>query len=100
LKLYTPQRLQRRWLKIAPHVIDSILLGSAVVLMVQNSLYPTNQPWLLTKIIFLLLYIAFGLYTLRFAKTRPRVFAGFILSILCFTYIVVVALTKNPLPFV
>lgn len=98
LKLYAPQKLKSKWLKIAPHVIDTVLLGSAIILMVQHSLYPTTQPWLLTKIIFLLLYIGFGLFALRFARTRVQVFGGFVLAILCFAYIVASAITKQALP--
>ena len=32
--------LQRRWVRIAPHVIDTLLLASAVVLRVWSSQYP------------------------------------------------------------
>ena len=98
LKLYAPQRLQVKWLKITPHVIDTMLLASAIILMVQHTLYPATQPWLLTKIIFLIFYIAFGLFTLRFAKTRGQVFVGFVLAILCFGYIVAAALTRQAWP--
>lgn len=98
LKLYTPQRLQAKWLKITPHVVDTILLVSAITLMVQQALYPTTQPWLLTKIIFLVLYIAFGLFALRFAKTRAQVFIGFILAIASFGYIVAAAMTRQAWP--
>ena len=98
LKLYAPHRLQVKWLKITPHVIDSILLASAIVLMIQHALYPTTQPWLLTKIIFLILYIALGLFTLRFAKTRSQVFVGFALAVLCFGYIVAAAVTRQAWP--
>jgi uncharacterized membrane protein SirB2 len=100
LKFYAPQRLQRKWLKIAPHVVDTLLLASAIMLMVQGSLYPTTQPWVLTKIILLVVYIGLGLVTLRFAKTRRMALLSFVLAVLCFGYIVAVALTRQPWPFV
>ena len=28
--MMSPERLQRRWVKIVPHVIDTVLLGSAL----------------------------------------------------------------------
>jgi uncharacterized membrane protein SirB2 len=100
LKFYAPQRLQRKWLKITPHVVDTLLLVSAIMLMVQESLYPTTQPWILTKIILLVFYIGLGLMTLRFAKTRRVALLSFVLAVLCFGYIVAVALTRQPWPFV
>ena len=99
LKFYAPQRLQRKWLKITPHVIDTLLLVSAIILMVQGALYPTTQPWVLAKLILLVLYIGLGLMTLRFAKTRRQALISFVLAILCFAYIVAVALTRQPWPF-
>jgi uncharacterized membrane protein SirB2 len=100
LKFYAPQRLQRKWLKITPHIVDTLLLASAIMLMVQGSLYPTTQPWVLTKLILLIVYIGLGLMTLRFAKTRRMVLLSFVLAVLCFGYIVAVALTRQPWPFV
>ena len=99
LRFYAPQRLQRKWLKIVPHVVDTLLLASAIALMVQSSLYPTTQPWILTKIILLVVYIGLGLQTLRFAKTRRTALLSFALAILCFGYIVAVAITRQPWPF-
>jgi uncharacterized membrane protein SirB2 len=98
LKLYSPQRLKARWIRIAPHVIDTALLVSAIVLMIQSSLYPTTQPWLLTKIVMLLVYIALGLYTLRFARSKLQIMSGFILAILSFGYILAAAITREALP--
>lgn len=99
LKLYSPQQLQNKWLKISPHIIDTLLLASALTLMVQLSLYPTTQPWILAKLLLLILYIALGLMTLRFAKTRRQILVSFVLAILCFAYIVAVALTRQAWPF-
>ena len=99
LKFYAPQGLQRKWLKIAPHVVDTLLLVSAIMLMVQSSLYPTTHAWILTKIILLVVYIGLGLMTLRFARTRRMALLSFVLAILCFGYIVAVAITRQPWPF-
>lgn len=99
LKLYSPQQLQNKWLKIGPHIIDTLLLASALTLMVQLSLYPSTQPWILAKLLLLVLYIALGLMTLRFAKTRRQILVSFVLAILCFAYIVAVALTRQAWPF-
>jgi len=33
LKLTTPEKLSKKWLKITPHIIDTILLASAIYLV-------------------------------------------------------------------
>ena len=43
--------LQARWVRIAPHVIDTLLLTLGVVLMVMLSLWPHQHPWLAAKLI-------------------------------------------------
>lgn len=99
LKLTAPQRLQQRWLKITPHVIDSVLLASAIVLVIQIQQYPFVAGWVTAKLLVLVLYIGFGLITLRFARTRTQILAGFIGACLSFSYIIAVALTKQVWPF-
>jgi len=90
---------QQRWLKVVPHIIDTVLLGSAVYLAVQSQQYPITNHWLSAKIIGLLLYIGFGMIVMRFGKTFRQQLFGFFMALLSFTYIVSVALTRNPLPW-
>jgi uncharacterized membrane protein SirB2 len=88
--------LQRRWVKILPHVIDTVLLASAVTLVTMIQQYPGMSTWLSTKIGGLLLYITLGLIALRFGKTRRTKTISWITAQIVFFYIVLVALTKNP----
>ena len=99
LKLTAPQYLQQRWLKIAPHIIDTVLLASAIVLVFQIRQYPFVSPWVTAKLLMLVVYIGFGLLTLRFAKNRVQFTMGFIGACLSFSYIIAVALTKQAWPF-
>jgi uncharacterized membrane protein SirB2 len=91
-------RLARR----VPHVVDTILLLSAIGMLRLNELPPWATPWLRAKIIGLLLYIALGLVALRPARTaqvappRLRNALAFIGALLVFGYIVSVAVTKSP----
>ena len=98
LKFTVPQQLQQRWLKITPHVIDSVLLASAIVLVIQTQQYPFVAGWVTAKLLVLVLYIGFGLLTLRFARTRTQSLVGFIGACLSFSYIIAVALTKQIWP--
>jgi uncharacterized membrane protein SirB2 len=99
LKLTAPQRLQQRWLKITPHVIDTVLLASAIVLVIEIRQYPFVSAWVTAKLLGLLVYIGFGLLTLRFARDRQQFAIGFIGACLSFSYIIVVALTQQAWPF-
>ncbi|HET8705073.1 MAG TPA: SirB2 family protein, partial [Pseudomonadales bacterium] len=38
--------LQRKWVKIAPHVIDTVLLVSALAMCVMIGQYPFTVGWL------------------------------------------------------
>ncbi|TDI81687.1 MAG: regulator SirB [Betaproteobacteria bacterium] len=91
--------LQRRWVKILPHVIDTVLLASAVTLVTMIHQYPGISTWLSAKIGGLLLYIILGMMALRFGKTRKIKTIAWITAQIVFFYIVLVALTKNPSVF-
>lgn len=99
LKFTAPHHLQQRWIKISPHVIDSLLLASAIVLVILTQQYPFVASWVTAKLLVLFLYIGFGMLTLRFARTRTQTVVGFVGACLSFSYIIAVALTRNPWPF-
>lgn len=98
LKFIAPQYLQQPWLKIAPHIIDTILLTTAIILVLQIHQYPFVNSWLTAKVSSLFIYIGFGLYTLRFAHTRAQSAFGLIGACLSFSYIMLVALTQQAWP--
>lgn len=91
--------MQQRWVKIAPHLVDTLLLGSAIALAWQMDISPLAAPWLLAKIVALLVYVGLGFVAIDFAR-RYYVRLGFWLAAqVVFFYIVAVALTKNVLPW-
>jgi uncharacterized membrane protein SirB2 len=92
----SPQRLQHRWVKVAPHVIDTILLVSALWLAWQLGADGT-RGWLTAKIVALLLYIMLATIALKRGKTRRVRIAAAAAALATFGYIVSVALTKSPL---
>ncbi len=89
--------MQQRWVKIAPHSVDTVLLVSAVLLAIQLGYSPINSPWLTAKIIALLFYIGFGMVAFRFAKTPRTRLLAWLAALLTFAYIVGAAMTHNPL---
>jgi uncharacterized membrane protein SirB2 len=90
--------LQHRWVKVAPHVVDTALLLSAITLATLLSISPLAAPWLMAKIIALLLYILLGTIAIKRGKTRKIRLAAWLAAQLVFIYIVSVALTHNAMP--
>ncbi len=99
LKFKGSELLQRKFLKVAPHIVDTVLILSAIGLTIVTSQYPLVDDWLTAKLIGLIVYIGLGLVTLRFAKTQPVRVLAFIFAILVFGYIATVARTHTPFPF-
>lgn len=86
-----------RALRVAPHLIDTVLLASAVAMAWQLSLNPLHHPWLAAKIVALLVYIVLGTIALRRGRTRgARALTG-LAAMLVYAYMVMVAVTKSPL---
>jgi uncharacterized membrane protein SirB2 len=87
--------LQKKVVKILPHVIDTVLLTCAILLSIM--LGPAAaQPWVLTKIVLLIAYIGVGTIAIRRGKTpRSRAIAA-VTAVAIFAYIVGVAIRHNP----
>jgi uncharacterized membrane protein SirB2 len=83
--------------RVAPHVVDTVLLASALSLAWVGGFNPLRVPWLEAKLAGLVLYILIGTIALKRGRT-PRIrAAAFASASLVYAYIVTVALTKSPL---
>ena len=91
--------LQRRLVRILPHVVDTVLLASAIVLAMTIRQYPFVAPWVTAKVIALVAYIGLGTVALKRGRSRGVRVAAWIAAQLVFFYIVAVAITKSPWPF-
>ena len=87
--------LRQRWVRISPQVIDTVLLVSAIVLAVQLRFSPMEQPWLMAKIIALVVYIGAGLVALRFGRDKRIRLLAWLFGMVVFLYIVSVAMSKS-----
>jgi uncharacterized membrane protein SirB2 len=90
--------LGQRWVRIVPHIVDTVLLASAIGLALWSSQYPFAQGWLSAKLLALIGYIGLGTVALKRGRTpgiRAAAFAG---ALLLFVYIVSVARSKQVLP--
>lgn len=91
-------RLQKKVVKVFPHIVDTLLLITGITLVIMSG-FSFADPWLLTKIGLLIVYIVFGTLALKRGKTKSIRSVFLVLSILTFVWIYFVARTHNPLPF-
>ena len=91
--------MQQRWVKILPHIIDSGLLISAITLAVILGISPSSAPWLLAKIIALIVYIILGSIAIKRGKTPRIKLTAWIAAQIVFFYIVFTALAHDPMPW-
>lgn len=87
-----------RWLRIAPHLNDTLLLAAAITLAASSGQYPVAQPWLTAKVCGLIAYVATGRIALQ-AGTDPRTRRiAYAAALLIAAYIIAAAVTRSPLP--
>jgi len=79
--------LQKKPVKIFPHVNDTLLLGAAIYLSVMSGLYPLAQGWLSAKVILLIGYIVAGTFALKKGKTKKIRLVAFIIALSCVSMI-------------
>ena len=88
-----------RWVRVAPHVIDTVLLASAIAMVILLGHYPGTAGWLTAKVIGLVVYILLGTIALKRGKTLPVRITAFAGALATFAYVVSVALTRDPRGF-
>ncbi|WP_199609329.1 SirB2 family protein [Flocculibacter collagenilyticus] len=64
--------LEKRWVKIVPHINDTLLLISAFGLCFMISQYPFQDKWLTEKIFAVVAYILMGTMALKGRTTQLR----------------------------
>ena len=89
-------RLQQRITRIAPHILDTVFLGSGIAMLVLLSLNPLSQSWLLAKFAGLIAYILLGSVAIRRGLTQQVRLLSFVGALSAFAYVVGVAFSKSP----
>ena len=91
--------LQNRVVKTLPHIIDTILLlsGLAMAVMYYGVFY--RRPWLVLKLVCVVIYIILGVVALKSGKTRTIRIGAAIGAWLVFFYIIYIAWKNAVLPF-
>jgi uncharacterized membrane protein SirB2 len=86
-----------RWVRIAPHAIDTLLLACGIALAIELSVSPLAHGWLAAKIVGLVAYIGFGVLAMR-APTLPWKLFGFVAALGSVAYVFAVAYSKQVVP--
>ncbi|MDR5738191.1 SirB2 family protein [Caballeronia sp. LZ016] len=90
--------LAARATKIIPHIVDTLLLVSAIALVAIIGFGP-NAAWLSAKIAGLLVYIVLGTLALKRGRTKGARAVFGVLAIIVFAFIASVARTHDPAGF-
>jgi len=90
-------QLGRRWVRVLPHVNDTVLLAAGIWLAFLLREAPGASGWLTAKIVALPVYIALGMLALRPRRTKAVRIAAWLAALAVFGYIVAVAMTRSPL---
>jgi len=91
--------LRSAFARIAPHIVDTALLASAIGLAWMSGQYPFAQGWLTAKLLALLVYIGLGTVALKRGRSKRMRACTFVLALVTACYIISVALTRDPLWF-
>lgn len=89
--------LAARWVRVLPHINDTVLLIAAFSLAAMSGQYPFVADWVTAKVFGIIAYIILGTLALRAASTRSMRIACWLASMAVFGWIVSVALTRQPL---
>lgn len=89
----------RRWVKIAPHLNDTLLFVSGIALVVTFGFYPllSMDSWLTEKLFGVIIYILLGYVALgKKTKSQRLRTVAFVLALGCLYLIIKLATTKIP----
>lgn len=86
--------LRHRLTRVLPHVVDTLLLASAVVLVIMSGFYPLATSWINIKVVLLLVYIVLGSIALKRGRSRRVRAAAFVMALASVVGIFVAAIFK------
>lgn len=99
LTIIKSDKLQQKWIKILPHLIDTILIVAAISLCVMIQQYPFINGWVTEKLLALFMYVFMVALALKSEQTPLMRGAGFIGALSWIAYAGFVAITKEGLLF-
>ncbi len=98
--LYFPARLQRRWVRVAPHILDTLLLGSGLTLAFTLQLNPLSTPWFAAKLTAVVIYILAGSMALRRGRNKGTRIVALIIALGAVAWAVGAVLSRQSIPWI
>ncbi len=96
-------RLRRRWVRVVPHVVDTVLLASgialAAILGAFSGTFSGAHAWLEAKVAGLVVYVVLGSIALKYGRSARTRLLAFVAALVTFAWIVSVAISKSPAGF-
>lgn len=92
--------MQRRWVRILPHVNDSLLFITGIALAIMGHVYPfsSQNVWLTEKLFAVIIYIVLGVITLGGRNRASRLrWTAFLAALVVLYVIIKLAILKMPL---
>lgn len=86
--------LQKKAVRILPHIIDTLLLLSAIMLVIVTGFYPFVVGWVTLKLVLLVVYIVLGTFALKRGKTKKSRTVFFVAALLTLFTIFAIAAIK------
>lgn len=99
LMLRGSRRLASGWVRVVPHVNDTVLLVAGISLAVMSGQYPFVDAWLTAKFFGLMLYIILGSLALKPGRTRRVRALAWLAALAVFGWMVSVAVLRQPAGF-
>ena len=91
--------LRQAWVRVVPHLVDTMLLASAIAMAVMARQYPFVATWLTAKVVALFAYIGLGMVALKYGRTPGVRVTAWIAALAVFAYIAAAAVTRNAVPW-
>lgn len=84
-------------LRNLPHVVDTVLLTTALMLTTIIRQYPFAVDWLTVKVLLLVIYVVLGSLALKRGRTRAIRITAFVAALAVVGFLVGVARAHHPL---
>ncbi|MBE9548099.1 MAG: SirB2 family protein [Proteobacteria bacterium] len=95
-KQWFPRLLEKKLVRILPHIVDTLLLVFAIWL---TTMVPFTHAWLGAKVIGLVVYIVFGMMALKRCTSKTGQYLSFVVAVTVFAWIASVAMSHQPMGF-
>ena len=93
--LIRSDKLQLRAVRILPHIVDTLFLVSGIGLVFALRLPLAQSPWLIAKLVALVVYIVAGAIALKRGRTMRIRMTALVIALFAFAYIVGAAISKS-----